>query len=102
VFVPYRSDGAIETGLRTTRNLLLATAALAAAHGAVSLVLIPQFGHDDPRDQRLRHAILDGTGLSYVFVEIDPTWRIPWDRHPDERAARAMAAAIAVRLRALN
>jgi hypothetical protein len=31
--------------------------------------------------------IFDGTGLSYVFVEIDPAWRIPWDRHPDARAA---------------
>ena len=91
VFVPYRSNGAIETNTAITREVLLATAALARAHGAIPVILVSQFGHDDERDQVLRHRILDGTGLSYAFVEIDPSWRIPWDRHPDVRAARAMA-----------
>jgi len=94
VFVPYRSNGSIETNTAITREVLLATAALARAHGATPLILVPQFGHDDERDQELRHRILDGTGLSYAFVEIDPTWRIPWDRHPDARAARVMADAV--------
>ena len=94
VFVPYRSNGAIETNLAITREVLTATAALARAHGALPVILVPQFGHDDERDQALRHQILDGTGLSYAFVEIDPAWRIPWDRHPDARAARAMADAV--------
>jgi hypothetical protein len=94
VFVPYRSNGAIETNTAITREVLLATTALARAHGATPLILVPQFGHDDERDQELRHRILDGAGLSYAFVEIDPTWRIPWDRHPDARAARAMADAV--------
>ena len=94
VFVPYRSNGAIETNLAITREVLLATAALARAHNALPVILVPQFGHDDERDQALRHRILDGTGLSYAFVEIDPAWRIPWDRHPDARAAGAMADAV--------
>lgn len=100
IFVPYRSDGAITTGVRLTREGLRATAMLARAHGATPMILVPQFGHDDPRDAALRHDILDGTRLPYVFVELDPTWRIPWDRHPDARAARAIAAAVAARLQA--
>jgi hypothetical protein len=98
VFVPYRSEGAIENGLRTTRDVLRATAVLAAMYGASSLILVPQFGHDDPRESALRHAILDGTGLSYAFVDVDPTWRIPWDRHPDARAASTIAEAVDARL----
>lgn len=100
VFVPYRSDGAIETNLAITREVLLATAALARAHGALPVILVPQFGDDDERDQVLRRRILDEGGLPYTFVEIDPSWRIPWDRHPDARAARAMADAVVTTIRA--
>jgi hypothetical protein len=99
VFVPYRTDSAIEEGLRMTRDVLRATAALAASHGATPLIFVPQFGHDDERDQALRRMIFDGMGLRYVFVEIDPGWRIPWDRHPDARAAKAMADAVAAAIR---
>jgi hypothetical protein len=99
VIVPYRSDGAIETGVRNTREVLRATAALAAAHGAIPLIVVPQFGHDDQRDQMLRRRIFDGTGVPAVFVEIDPGWRIAWDRHPDARAARTIADAITAALR---
>jgi hypothetical protein len=79
--------------------VLRATAALAAAHDAMPLILVPQFGHDDERDQALRRSIFEGTGLAYVFVEIDPAWRIPWDRHPDARAARAIAERVALFIR---
>jgi hypothetical protein len=99
VFVPYRTDSAIEEGLGMTRDVLRATAALAASHGATPLIFVPQFGHDDERDQALRRMIFDGMGLPYVFVEIDPGWRIPWDRHPDARAAKAMADAVAAAIR---
>ena len=98
IFVPYRSDEAIERGVRATRDVLRASAALALAHGATPLIVVPQFGNDDPRDQMLRGRILDESGLSYVLVELDQAWRIPWDRHPDARAAHAVAAAIAARL----
>ena len=99
VFVPYRTNASIDNGLRVTRDVLRATAALAAAHGAMPLILVPQFGHDDERDQALRRRIFEGTGLSQVFVEIDPAWRIPWDRHPDARAARAIAERVAAAIR---
>jgi hypothetical protein len=97
-FVPYRSDGTIEDGIRDTREVFRAAAALASARGATPLVVVPQFGHDDERDQLLRRRIFDGTGLAAVFVEIDPGWRIPWDRHPDARAARTIAGAITAAL----
>ena len=71
-FVPYRSDSTIENGIRDTREVFRATAALARAHGATPLVVVPQFGHDDERDQLLRRRIFDGTGLAAVFVESDP------------------------------
>jgi hypothetical protein len=47
----------------------------------------------------LRRRIADDTGLPYVLVEIDPAWRLPWDRHPDARAAHAIGIAIASELR---
>jgi hypothetical protein len=99
VFVPYRTNASIDNGLRVTREALRATAALAAARGATPIILVPQFGHDDERDQALRRRIFDGTALSYVFVEIDPAWRIPWDRHPDARAAHAIAERVAAAIR---
>jgi hypothetical protein len=88
--------------MRLTREVLRATATMARAHGATPFILVPQFGHDDARDQALRRSIFDGTGLSYAFVEIDPAWRIPWDRHPDARGARRIADAVATALRASN
>ena len=102
MFVPYRSSGAIATGVSLTREVLRATATLARKHGAAPIIVVPQFGHDDGRDQTLRRSIFDGTGLSYVFVEIEPGWRIPWDRHPDARAARRIADAVATALRGSN
>jgi hypothetical protein len=99
MFVPYRSSGAIATGVTLTREVLRAAAALARAHGATPIILVPQFGDDDARDQALRRSIFAGTELPYVFIEIDPAWRIPWDRHPDARAARRIADAVAAALR---
>jgi hypothetical protein len=32
-------------------------------------------------------------------VEIDSSWRLPWDRHPNALAAHAIATAIASELR---
>jgi hypothetical protein len=101
IFVPYRSNGAVETGVRITREVLGAVVALARTRGATPIILVPQFGHDDVRDQTLRSRIFDGAGLSYVFVEIDPALRIPWDRHPDARAARKMAEAVAIALKGI-
>jgi hypothetical protein len=96
--VPYRNDTVIENGIIVTREVLRATVDLARSRNATPLIVVPQFGTEDPPEQALRRRILDEAGLPYVMVEIDPNWRLPWDRHPDARGARQLAAAIAARL----
>ncbi len=96
---PYRSEQTIERGIVVTREVLVATVDLARARGAVPLILVPQFAPEEPLVRVLRRRILDEAGLPYVWVELDPSWRVPGDQHPDARAAHAMAAAIVARLR---
>jgi hypothetical protein len=79
--------------------VLRATVELARSRGAVPLIVVPEFGPEEPGEQTLRRQILDDTGLPYVQVELDPTWRISDDGHPDPRAARAIADGVAARLR---
>jgi hypothetical protein len=97
--VRYRSAETIERGITMTREVLRATVELARGRGAGGLIVVPQFGPEEPRERELRRRILDEAGLPYVRVELDPRWRVPDDGHPDARAARAMAVAIAARLR---
>jgi hypothetical protein len=99
LFVPYRADATVERGVAVTREVFRATSELARAHGATPLLVVLQFGHEEPPEQALRRRIVDDTGLPYVLVEIDPAWRLPWDRHPDARAAHAIGIAIASELR---
>ena len=98
--VPYRSDETIERGVAMTRAVLRATVDLARSRAATPLFVVPEFAPEEPTERVLRHRILDETGLPYVRIELDPTWRLPGDRHPDARAARAIAIAVAARLRA--
>ena len=97
--VPYRSNEEIERGIAMTRAVLRATVNLARARRATPLIVVPQFTPEDPADQALRYRILDETGLPYVWVGLDPSWRLPGDLHPNSRAARAIAVAIVARLR---
>ena len=98
--VRYRSAETIERGIATTREVLRATIDLARSRGAVPVILVPQFGRELPRETELRHRILDEPGFPYLWIQIDPRWRVRDDGHPDARAARAMAEAIAGRLSA--
>ncbi|HJZ77376.1 MAG TPA: hypothetical protein VKE51_36850 [Vicinamibacterales bacterium] len=98
LLVPFRRDQTVDDGVRMTRDALRATAALAKARGAGLLMLVPQIGPESPPEANLRHRILDASGVPYAFVEIDPEWHLPLDRHPDARGAQVMAAAIAARL----
>jgi hypothetical protein len=98
LFVAYRADATVERGVAVTREVFRATSDLARAHGATPLLVVLQFGHEEPPEQALRRRIVDDTGLPYVLVEIDPAWRLPWDRHPDARAAHAIGIAIASEL----
>ncbi len=98
--VPYRSPAAIERRIALVRAELQGEAAMARARDACALVVVPRFGPETPGERRLRERILDGSGVLYVQVELDPAWRVPGDSHPDARGARAIADAVVRRLRA--
>jgi len=101
--IGYRSAAAIEDGITTTRQALAATVQLARARGAVPLIVVPNFGDEEPRLRELRRRILDDAHLPYVYVRLNPDDRIENDGHPDGDGMRMMAEAIARALRpALN
>jgi hypothetical protein len=99
LIAPYRRQVTVERGITVTREIFRATVDLAAAQGAMPLILVPQFGPEDHVEQALRRRILDEPGLPYVLVEIDPGWRLSGDVHPNAYAAHVIAAAVAARLR---
>ena len=96
--IPYRSSTAIETSVRGTRETLRALVDLARSRGAEPLIVVPQFGPESATDEMLRRRILDEPKLPYVHVKLDQDWHLPGDMHPDERGAKAIAAAVAGRL----
>ena len=98
LIVPYHDDAVIDEGVEVTREVLQATGRLARARGAVALVVVPQFGPEEAAQRALRRRVVDESGVPFVFVPMDSSWRLPWNRHPDARAARIMADAIAARL----
>jgi hypothetical protein len=97
-FVPYRSDEEIAHGIAVTQEVLRETVRLASARGAVPLIAVPQFGTEVEMETMLRRRVLDEAGLPYLRIDIDPGWRLPWNRHPDPRAARAIAMAVVAKL----
>ena len=99
LLVRYRKEETIDRGIAITRELLRATCDLARARGALPVIAVPQFIPEEPAEQHIRQRVLDGASLPVVRVELDRTWRIPGDGHPDPRAAHAIAVAIAARLR---
>jgi len=96
--VPYRSTAAIDEGIMRTQGSLGALVRLACARGAQPLIVVPQFGEASAQEEGLQHRVLDGAGLPYIRVKLDPAWRLPGDSHPDVRGARVIAAAVAARL----
>jgi hypothetical protein len=99
LLVRYRKVETIDRGVAVTRDVFRATIALAHAHRATPLIVVPQFGPEEPAGRALRARILDDPDFPVVRVELDGSWRIPGDRHPDARAAQAIASAIVARLR---
>ena len=100
--VPYRSDETIKRGVQVTREVLRSTIELARARGAMPVIVVPQFIPEESEEREIRKRVLDDAGLPYVWVELDGSWRVPGDPHPDARAAHAIAVAIADRLRAAS
>jgi hypothetical protein len=99
LLVPYRRLETVERGVTVTRAVFRASVELTRTRGATPLIVVPQFGPEAEAEQALRRRILDESGVPYVLVGIDAAWRLPWDRHPNPRAARAIAEAVAARLR---
>jgi len=100
LFFPFRRDSTVERGVAMTREVLLAIVNLARSRGATSLIVVPHLGPESEPERALRHRVLDEAQVPYVFVQLDPSWHITWDHHPDARAAGVIATAIATRLRA--
>jgi hypothetical protein len=98
LLVPFRRDETVERGVIVTREVLRATVELANARGATSLTVVPHFGPESAAEEGIRRRVFDDAGVPYVLIEIDERWHLPWDRHPDARAARLMASVIADRL----
>jgi hypothetical protein len=99
LLVPYRRTATVERGIQVTREVLSAIVQLARDHNADPLVVIPQFGAEDSLQLALRTRIFADATIPSVVVQLDPDWRLAWDRHPNARAAHAIASAVADRLR---
>jgi hypothetical protein len=97
MLVPYRRTRTVERGIQTSRESLVAIVELARHRGATPLVIVPQFGIEDDEQRMIRQGVL-GDDVPAVMVELDPEWRLAWDRHPNASAAHAIAAAVAARL----
>jgi hypothetical protein len=91
----YRSTRSIEDGVAMTQAALRATIALARARGAEPVILVPQHKPEVARETQVRRMVLDAGHIPYLLVWLPADWRVPGDRHPDARAAHAMAAAVA-------
>jgi hypothetical protein len=100
LIVPYRTIRDVDEGVAMTRDVLRATIDLARSRASTPIIVVPQLGPEDEVERALRHRILDEGGIPYVWVAVDGAWRLAWDRHPNPRAAQAIAAAIAMRLHA--
>src|SRR5256885_1804908 len=96
---PYRSDEEIERGVSVTREVLRSTIDFARARGAVPIIVVPQFIPEEDEEWEIRSRVLDEAGLPYVWVQLDASWRVPDDGHPEARAGHAIAVAIANQLR---
>jgi len=98
MLVPFRLDGTVDAGVTMTRDVLRATAQLAHARGADLVIVVPQFGSEDDVQRALRARVMTDDA-SWLLVTLEADWRLPWDRHPNARAAHVIAEAIAMRLR---
>jgi hypothetical protein len=71
LLVPYRADRTVNRGVTVTQQVLRATSELARVHGATPLLVVLQFGHEEPPEQLLRRRVLDDASIPYILVEID-------------------------------
>lgn len=93
--IPYRSVDETDRAIATTRAILASAVSIAKSRGATPIVLVPQFVPENSAERLVRSRVLANIDLPVVSVSLDGSWHLPGDWHPDARAARAMALAIA-------
>jgi hypothetical protein len=98
LLVPYRRDETVRVGVEMTRDVLRAIVQVATRRHAIPLVVLPQFGLETDAQREIRLRVITGD-LPHLTVTLNPDWRLPWDRHPNARAAHVIATAVAGRLR---
>jgi hypothetical protein len=85
------------------RAILRSTVAQARAHGARPLFVMTNFGPrclpDASGEPALEHLLFDDLPAPHVRVDLDASWRLKDDPHPDSRASRKLADAIEQALR---
>ncbi|TMA16652.1 MAG: hypothetical protein E6J85_18135 [Deltaproteobacteria bacterium] len=90
----YRSDAAIEEGMRSVGAVLSGMASLAKARGLPCVFLVTGY---TPR--WMLHELFEAPGLDFVVVDL-PQDELLEDGHPGPRGAIRIAAALESRLRA--
>ncbi len=92
--------------LALAASIFHATAARARERGAVPLFVMTNFDApcvaDASGESALERTLFDDLEAPHVRVDIDPKWRLVDDPHPDARAARKLADAIAAELSRLG
>jgi len=91
-----------DASLRVARAIFVATDRAARARGAQALFLLTNFREPCLPDASGRPAIearlFDGLPVRHVRVDLDPTWIVPGNSHPDPRAHARLADAVVAAL----
>jgi len=84
-----------DASLRVARAIFMAADRAARARGAQALFLLTNFGEPCLPDASGRPSIearlFDGLAVKHVRVDLDPTWIVPSNSHPDARAHARLA-----------
>lgn len=103
--IPYLGDEKLRRALALVRQLLVASARDARAHGALPLFVVPSHGPDRPlaaHDEAwIVQALLADAALPFVLVDLDASMTFPGDGHPNARGSEKIAAAVTAELCAL-
>jgi hypothetical protein len=89
----YRSDAAVEEGMRSVGAVLSSMASLAKARGAPCVFLVTGY-----TPQWMLHELFEAPGLDFVVVDL-PQSELLADGHPGPRGALRIAGALESRLR---
>lgn len=94
----YGGATSIGNGIATTKAALSASHTLGVNRGAWALTVVPVFLPESAAEWSIRRRALDGAGIDYVVVPLNPRSRIANNGHPDAHAAALIASAIVTRV----